>query len=469
MKGSTMTKTFSASSTGVPFIRDRNISRRGILGGAVGAAAAVGLAACGAGSAGAPGQAASVPGSGGAEEYTGPNVSLAYWNGLTGGDGPIMKKMMEKFNSEHPNIKVSMTAIAWADYYQKLPAAVSNGKGPDIGIMHEYSLATNAARQVLQPLDDVATALKMTAEDFHPLVWAAGIYKGPKDDAAVRYGIPLDVHPAGLYYNKTVLEKIGEDPETAPTTGDELMAILEKAKSKGMQGMWTSALSVNGLEWQTLVYQFGGKMVNDDGLTVGWGGEEGVKALTWWKNLIDNGHSPKNAAADGNYVSFNNDKAAFMINGPWMTTPLSDNKKLKWGAAPVPQIGDSLQTWSGAHHFVLPRQVQPDQNKATASRVFVNWMSQQSLTWATAGMVPARKSVREDPEFAKQGAVTQFAKELDFVNFVPAVPGIQDIDQVRNAAVQEAMLGKKDIATALGEGAEKANQILAANAKKYGG
>lgn len=389
-------------------------------------------------------------------------MTLAYWNGLTGGDGPIMKKMMENFNKEHPNIKVSMTAIAWAEYYQKLPAAVSNGKGPDIGIMHEYSLATNAARQVLQPLDDVATALNMTKEDFSEKVWGAGIYQDK------RYGIPLDMHPAGLYYNKTVLEKIGADPETPPTTGDELIALLDKAKSRGVQGMWTSALSVSGLEGQTLVYQYGGKMVNDDGLTVGWGDEAGVKAITWWKSLIDNGYSPKNAAGDGNYVSFNNDKALFMINGPWMTTPLSDNKKLKWGAAPVPVIGDSQQVWSGAHHFVLPRQVQADANKAQASRVFVNWMSQQSLNWATAGMVPARKSVREDPKFAELGAVTQFAKEIDYVNFVPAVPGVQDVSPEFDKAVSLAMLGKQDIASALGEGAAKANKILEANKKKYG-
>jgi multiple sugar transport system substrate-binding protein len=58
------------------------------------------------------------------------------------------------------------------------------------------------------------------------------------------------------------------------------MAMLEKAKSKGIQGMWTSALSVYGLDWQTLVYQYGGKMINDDGASVGWGGAEGTKALT---------------------------------------------------------------------------------------------------------------------------------------------------------------------------------------------
>ena len=59
------------------------------------------------------------------------------------------------------------------------------------------------------------------------------------------------------------------------------MAILDMCKSKGVQGMWTSAVNANDLPGQTLLYQFGGKMVNDDGATVGWDGEAGVKAITW--------------------------------------------------------------------------------------------------------------------------------------------------------------------------------------------
>ena len=52
-----MTKLFNAPGTGVPFTRS-TISRRGLLGGALGTAAAVGLAACSPGSAGTPGTAA---------------------------------------------------------------------------------------------------------------------------------------------------------------------------------------------------------------------------------------------------------------------------------------------------------------------------------------------------------------------------------------------------------------------------
>lgn len=440
-----------------------SFTRRSLLGGALGlAATAAGLSACSPGSASRPGQEASVAGGGGSEGYDGPPVELAFWNGLTGGDGPIMRKLISQFNSEHSNIKVSMTAIAWADYFQKLPAAVSNGKAPEIGLMHADDLATNAARQVITPMDDVAEALKLSESDFPKIAWVGGLYQGK------RYGIPLDVHPAGLFYNKNVLEKVGADPDKPPATGDELMAILDQCKSKGIQGMWTSALSVNGLASQTTVYQYGGVMVNDDGATVGFGDQPAQDAIAWWKGLIDSGYSPKNAAADGDFVSFTNDKAAFMINGPWNTTPLNALPKLKWGAAPVPNIGGTQATWAGSHQFVLPRQQKVDENKAVASRVFVNWISQQSLGWADAGMVPARNSVREDPEFQQKGAVLEFAKELDYIHFVPPIPGVNDVLPEWTTATSNAMLGKQPINQALPAAAEKANKILAANQKKYG-
>ena len=83
------------------------LSRRGLLGGALGVAATVGLSACGPGSSGAPGSGQqSVAGAGGAEKYDGPEVTLAYWNGLTGGDGPVMKKLTSDFMKENPKIKI---------------------------------------------------------------------------------------------------------------------------------------------------------------------------------------------------------------------------------------------------------------------------------------------------------------------------------------------------------------------------
>src|SRR5512132_3879100 len=94
-------------------------SRRNFLGLSAAVGAAGFAAACGGGSSGPPG---TQQGGGGefTGTYDGPNVALAYWNGFTGGDGPFMKALVDKFNAANPNIKVTMNVYEWADYYQKV-------------------------------------------------------------------------------------------------------------------------------------------------------------------------------------------------------------------------------------------------------------------------------------------------------------------------------------------------------------
>src|SRR3954468_7784657 len=206
------------------------ISRRHVLGMGLGlGAAALGLAACGDDS-----KETSQAGGNGGKDYTGPKVQLNLWNGFTGGDGDIFKKLVDQFNSEHNNIAVSVATYQWEDYYAKLPGAVSSGNGPDIAVMHMDMLATFAARKVIQPLDDVASALGLSENDFAPTVWKGGIYNGK------RYGIPLDTHPLGFYYNKAVMQKAGLDPNKPPQTKDDYTAALTELTKAGVQGFWVS-------------------------------------------------------------------------------------------------------------------------------------------------------------------------------------------------------------------------------------
>ncbi|WP_051139716.1 ABC transporter substrate-binding protein [Aestuariimicrobium kwangyangense] len=439
-----------------------SLSRRGLLGAGVGGSAALGLSACGGSSS--PGKAGptAASGSGGAEGYDGPEVTLQYWNGLTGGDGPIMKKLVGEFMKANPKIKVVTTAIAWADFFQKLPAAVSNGKGPEIALMHVSDIATMGARKVIQPIDDVIKGLNLSESDFPSNVWKAAFYNNDQ------YAMPLDLHPAGLYYNTTVMEKVGLDPTKPPTTKDEFMAALDACKSKGVQGYWVSALSVGGLVAQSMIFQNGGYMEDETGTKTGFGDQAAIDAITFFKSLIDGGYSPKNAAGDADWVSFQNDKAAFMINGPWMVTPCKEISKLKWGCAPVPILGKDQKTWGGSHCFTLPVQKSNDANKQKAARVFLNWMGNHSVGWAEAGMVPARTSVRDSEEFKKYSEVTQFEKMIDWVQFPPLKPGVADAESEWGPAVSNAMLGKKPVDVALKEAAVKGDKILAANQKKYG-
>jgi multiple sugar transport system substrate-binding protein len=436
------------------------MSRRRLLslGVGLGAAATLTAAGCGQGSA----ERASSAGDGG-KNYDGPKVDLKLWNGFTGGDGAIFKQLVTKFNGEHNNIALSVTTYEWADYYAKLPSAVSSGSGPDIAVMHMDQLATFAARGVIQELDDVASALQLNEGDFAPTVWKGGMYNDK------RYGIPLDMHPLGFYYNKGVMQKAGLDPNKPPTTKDDYTAALAELKKSGIQGFWVSPFQfTGGMTFYSLVYQFGGSVFDEAGQNATFNSDEAVEACTWLLDIIKQGYSPKNVGQDADYLAFKSGKNAFNWNGIWQINDLKKGSQIEWGVAPLPQIGTKPAAWANSHNFTIVKQRQADANKVSASKVFINWLSEHSLDWGKGGQVPARKEVRESAEFKSLTDIASLAPELEYAAFPPAVPGLGDVTNTFYSAFNEAALGKKQPKQALDDGAAKANKQLEDNRKKYG-
>jgi multiple sugar transport system substrate-binding protein len=438
------------------------LSRRSFLGVSAAVGAAGLAAACGGGSSG-PGAQQSTGGEF-TGTYDGPAVSLAFWNGFTGGDGPFMKKLVEEFNGAHQNIKVTMTTIRWQDYYQKVPAAVQSGKGPDVGIAHQDNLGSLAARRSILPLDDIAKELKLEEGDFIPAVWKGGLYQDQ------RYGIPLDVHSLAQYWNTDQLSKAGL--QAPPKNKAEFDQAVSKLKSAGgvQNPFWMPSLWPAHLIFYSLIWQNGGTPYSEDGQTATYNSPEGVEALTWMVDQIKSGNSPRNVAIDTQYNAFKTAKNSGTFDGIWQINDLKTTApKLKWAMASVPQIFDQKAVWSNGHNFVLMSQQKKDDNKLQASKIFIDYISKKSSEWAGSGMIPARNSAREDASFTAlpQAAV---AKDIDAFRFLPSLPGIGDVGfQGIEQAVNKATLLQQEPKQALDTAAGVANKLLEANRKKFGG
>ncbi|MFL6170584.1 MAG: ABC transporter substrate-binding protein [Ornithinibacter sp.] len=440
----------------------RDLSRRLLLGsfGAVGAASA--LAAC-AGSSTPPGAGAPSSGAfGQGDTYTGPKVALAFWNPFTGGDGPYMKKMVEEFNKANPNVTVSMNTLNQGDYYAKVPNAVASGNGPDVAIMHIDTLATNAARRVIIPMDEIASGLKLSEDDFAPVVWKAGVYQDK------RYSIPLDIHPLGFYANTTQLKKAGMDELPQDRAGFEaaVKALQDKAAVKNP--FWITATWPAHLMFTSLINQFGGSIYDQEGAKATFNSDAGVQALEWLRSFIDKGASPQNVSNDAQAVAFRQQRDSLTWDGIWMMNEWAKVKGLEWDAAPLPTIGDKPAVWANSHNLVVTSQAAKDKNKLSAARAFISYISQSSIDWAKSGQIPARNSVRESQEFKDLKVQSTLAEQLPNVVFPPAVPGIGDVTTpTYETAVNEVILGKKATKAALDAAAKKADAMLAANRKKY--
>ncbi|WP_449064195.1 ABC transporter substrate-binding protein [Planomonospora algeriensis] len=442
-----------------------SFSRRSFLGltGAAGLTAA--LSACSGGTkigAGSSAPASAAPSFSGGE-YTGPKVTLDYWNGFTGGDGPHMRAMVEAFNKEFSGrIEVRNITRRWEDLYPAMPTAIAAGKGPDVAIIHNDWIGTFAARRTLIPLDDVVGALELTEADFIPAVWNAGVFDGK------RYSVPLDVHSLGDYWNREHLEKIGlsDAPADKASYAD---ALAELKKAGIATPFWMPNKWPAHLMFMSLLWQHGGELYSEDGAKALWGSDQGVRALSWMVEQIDEGFSPPKVAIDTQYAAFKNGKVSLTWDGIWQINDLKANApSLEWGLSPVPDIGGTPAVWSASHNFVLTSQAGKDPNKVQAAKAFIDSVSRRSTEWAKAGMIPARNSVREDPAVAGLPQVG-LAKDVGVFRFLPALPGVGDVQsKALELAVAKAVLKQASPAEALKEGTATADKLLADNKRKYG-
>ncbi|MDP9432116.1 MAG: ABC transporter substrate-binding protein [Actinomycetota bacterium] len=437
------------------------LSRRGFLSAAAVTGAGALLAGCGGG------QSAQEAATGTGQEFTGtyegPQVDLAYWNGFTGGDGPFMREMVNKFNSDHDNIKVTMNTIQWADYYQKVPAAVLAGKGPDVGIMHVEQLATFAVRNIILPLDDLTEEVQLQENDFIPAIWQAGVYNEK------RYGVPLDVHSLAQYYNSDLISKGGQD--TPPEDDPAFSQYLTKLNGAGAaQPFWMPTRWPAHLMFLSLLWQFGGEPYSEDGTRATFDSEAGQQALSWMVDRVKQGHSPRNVGVDTQYTAFKNGKVAVTWDGIWQINDLkSTAANLNWDMSPLPKIGEDNAVWANSHNFVLYKQTQGDDNKTQAAKMFIAEISQASSEWAKSGMIPARNSERNGDAF-KQLPQAKIAAQEDSFRFLPQIPGVGDVQvQTLELAVNRAVLGQQSPKDALTSAATQASKLMQANKKKFEG
>ncbi|XYH93857.1 ABC transporter substrate-binding protein [Sorangium sp. So ce1128] len=403
---------------------------------------------------------------GGSRGYAGPAIDLAFWTGFTGGDRAPMERLIERFNREHDNITVRMSVTRWGDFYQKVPAAVDSGHGPDVAVMHADQLATAAVHRTILPLDEVTEALGLGAGDFSRTLWDAGVFRGR------RYGIPLDVHPLGLYYNRAVLADAGLGDAALPRSRRDYLAVLEHLKGRGIKGSWVSpVLYTGGLMFQSLLWQSGGELFSEDGARATFNSEAGVEALGFMLDLIKRGYSPRDVGQDADSIAFTNNRNAFIWNGIWMINAYRAIPGLRWGVLPVPAVGARRAVWGNSHNLVLPRQPSAGagQGRLKASVVFVDWLSRHSLEWAKAGMVPARREARESAAFQRMKEQAIFAEQIPVVRFPPAIAGVDSVRaSTLDLAVNEAVLLRAAPREALNRAAREADALLSDNLRKFG-
>jgi multiple sugar transport system substrate-binding protein len=399
----------------------------------------------------------------------GDKITIGYWNSLTGADGVVMRQLVQMFNTEFAGrIEVAETFTNEIDYYTNLNLLVPMGRGPDVAIMHSYLVQSYANRNLIIPIDGYIrdSGVDIETEDYITDVIES------LDFEEHLYGIPLDIHTVGIYYNKTLLSQYGL---SVPTTRQELIAAAKTVqmgeRASGKNNFWGLPISsVWPSEWifTTALYQNNGREIDASG-NPAYNSQAGLNALRSVTDLIHvEGLSPINLGVDQDLFYFQTGQALFHIQGSWMMNSIVESG-IQFGVFPLSNMFNADgQTYSAyvharSHTFVIPKQTKTvSAQKKLAIMMFVKFLGDHSYVWATAGQIPASNIARATSEYQALDLLHGFG---DVANFRVAAssPYYHEAYSPVYSRVTTALLNSGyNASTLLSAAVAEANQLIAA-------
>lgn len=365
------------------------------------------------------------------------NLAISFWNGLTGPDGRIMETLTVQFTSQYPNIKIEQQQIPWNDFYTKMLTAIPAGDGPDMAIMHTYEIPRFAdAGNITGITGAELQAQDLDPADFYQVAWEGGGYKGK------RYALPLDVPSMGLYLNNTLFRAAGlwaGDRPKAPTNMAEFLATA-KALTKGDQyGIAWPQTGVARWLFEMLLWQNGGDLFDEKGNPI-LDSPAAIEVAEFHRDL-NKKHGVVPVGITNPLEAFRTGKFGMMVQGGW-NIPALQAANMDFTLAPIPQWFKKKVVWASSHQFVLPPQGRrKDENRRKAALGFYGWLSKNSVAWAKAGHVVARRSIVRSPEFQALKHQVVLAGQEPYWKFQPATHKIIEVETRLPPTLEKIFLG----------------------------
>ncbi len=343
-------------------------------------------------------------------------VEIEYWQYVFETRVTAMDQLIAAFEAANPDITVKQVTFPYADYQTRVVAANMAQQGPDV-LQLFYGWADQfIGGKVIQPLSPDVFPHAQIEADFFPIVSA--MKRG--DDY---YGLPTAVRSLALFYNKDLMTAAGLDPNTPPTTLEELvtqakaMTEVDGAGNMSTAGM-TLDMGGQDHQWwrEVLVRQFGGVPYSEDGATVTYNDAAGAAALKFYTDLQTVEKIGQRGFMDEGQAAFRAGRAGFTIDGTFRLGSYRTIEDFEWGVTELPANADGVRS-NYASYFANAIGAGAEGEELEAAQKFLAYISSEEAMkiWLdVVGELPARRSAAMTEENLANPIYAPFLKGLDY-------------------------------------------------------
>ena len=367
-----------------------------------------------------------------------------------------IQPVLERFESQHPGVKVQVEQLTWQSGREKIVAAIAAGRPPDLCELGSTFLPGLVADSTLIDLTDRVGDLRADL-----VGWNVSSYKGRV------YGIPWMLGTRALFVNDNLVNEAKMDPGAPILTWGELrakvQAISERCPGARGFGMNAGEREILFKKFMPFAWGNGGDILDSTMTKSVMGSPQNIEALQFYLSLkpyslLDRQEMHEQAFIKG--------RLGVVISGPWLIRKLAQEApKLVYSVQLMPQPARDKGThasFAGAEVLGIFRGSKKKDAALELARFLVKPENTMPVYIATGNAFPAAVSVGTDPYFDRYPQDARFLDQLKTAVGPPLHPKWVQIEEIVNGELEEAIYGKKTAEEALRSADQRIDAVLAA-------
>ena len=375
----------------------------------------------------------------------------------------VVDSIVADFEAENPDIKVNAIYSGnYDDTRVRALSALNSGDPAQLAVMFSIDAYDLIEQDLILPFNDLVSGSEGSnwLNSFYPALMANGNIEGKT------WGIPFQRSTIVAYYNKDMFRAAGLDPESPPTSWDELISMGKALTKDGAYGIMIPSTGYPYWMFQALAIQNGKEVMSNDGLTTYFDDPTVVETLEFWKSLSsEHGVMPEGTVEWGTLrQAFLEGQTAMMWHSTGNLTAVKKNASFDFGVAELPaNVRKGSPTGGG--NFYIFKDTSAEEQAAALKLIQFMTSAEQAAAWSIAtgymGVSPAAYETD-----ALKSYTSSFPPALVARNQLEhAVAEFSTFETARvreglNNAIQSALTGSKSAADALGEAQAAAERLL---------
>jgi sn-glycerol 3-phosphate transport system substrate-binding protein len=417
---------------------------------------------------------------GGTPAPTGP-VKIAFWHSMGGSNGEAINAMTKAFNDAQTKcVAEAIFQGSYDDSLNKLKAGLQSKDVPAVVQLFDLGTRLMVDMGVVVPMQDFINKEKYNISDYETNVLAYYTVDNKL------YSMPFNTSNPMVYYNKDMFKAAGLDPNKPPRTYAEVQDYARKLTKKDASGKVTQygiSIAVYGWFFEQLLAVQGGLYVNNGNgrdaraTAAAFNSPEGVKILTWWKSMFDEGTLGNfgRATAD-TQKAFDAQQTAMIIESTAglraRLTAAQGKFELGTGFLPRSSEEDFKKAGTiigGASLWILKDRPAAEQQCAWEFVKHMTSAQQQAFWHIASGYYPVHKRGYDEPT-DKEWRVKypQFETAIEQLHMSPNIRATQGgligvmptARQTIEGAIEEVLAGKATPKEALDKAATSVTQAI---------